>query len=398
MGTVLVALASASLLAWVYLFFFRHWFWRAAERLPAAPPSRPERAWPHVAVVVPARDEAATIAATLEALLAQDYPGPFTVTLVDDGSRDGTGAIAARIAAAPASAGRLRIVAGTPLPEGWSGKLWAVENGIRAVRAGEVPPPEFVFLTDADTVHGPATLRRLVGHAETQGRDMVSLMVRLACATSWEKRLTPAFVYFFQMLYPFGAVNDDRRAMAGAAGACILVRRSALERAGGIAAIRGALIDDCALAAAVKRTGGRLWLGLADDNLSLRRYPALAEFWDMVARTAYTQLRYSPLRLAGTILGLSLVFLAPPVLTLLALATADWPAVVPSGAAWALMTGSFAPILRYYRLSAVRAVALPAIATLYLGMTFDSARRHWRGRGGLWKGRTYAVPPSAHHG
>lgn len=396
MNSALLALAAASLAAWVHLIFFRRGFWRCRERLPAAA-DRSGDAWPSVAVVIPARDEAATIAATLEALLAQDYPGPFTITLVDDGSRDDTGAIAAAIAARPDSAGRLHVVAGTPLPDGWSGKLWAVENGLRAVRArGETP--DFIFLTDADTVHGTATLRRLVAQARASGRAMVSLMVRLACEHAWEKRLTPAFVYFFQMLYPFGAINDDRDATAGAAGACILVGASALDRAGGIAAIRGTLIDDCSLAAAVKRAGGGLWLGLADDNLSLRRYPALAEFWDMVARTAYTQLGYSPLRLVGTVLGLALVFFAPPLVTLAGAASGHELAAALAALAWAMMTASFLPILRYYRLPTWRALSLPLIAGLYTAMTIDSARRHWRGRGGGWQGRTYSPRPPRQNG
>ncbi len=380
MSLALTALAALGLAAWLYLVLLRHGFWRAAERLPQAPAPQ---AWPTVAVVVPARDEAETIAATLEALLAQDYPGTLTVTLVDDGSSDSTGDIARRLAAQNA---RLRVVQGAPLPAGWSGKLWAVETGVRAASADA---PGFIFLTDADTVHGPATLRRLVAHAEASRRDMVSLMVRLACASPWERLLTPAFVFFFQMLYPFAAVNDDRNRTAGAAGACVLVRRDALARAGGIAAIRAALIDDCALAAAVKRTGGRLWLGLADDSVSLRRYPVLAEFWDMVARTAYTQLRYSPALLVATVVAMAAIYLAPPLLLAGALATRAWLEAALAGAATALMLASFRPILRYYRLPAWRVVTLPAVAALYVAMTVDSALRHWRGRGGGWKGRHY---------
>jgi hopene-associated glycosyltransferase HpnB len=385
----LTALAALGLAAWLYLVFLRHGFWRAAERLPQAPAPQ---AWPAVAVVVPARDEAQTIAATIAALLAQDYPGPLTITLVDDGSSDGTGDIARGLAARDS---RLRVVQGTALPAGWSGKLWALETGVRAASADAgTKGPDFIFLTDADTVHAPATLRRLVAHAEADRRDMVSLMVRLACESAWERLLTPAFVFFFQMLYPFAAVNDDRDPAAGAAGACVLVRRAALARAGGIAAIRAALIDDCALAAVVKRTGGRLWLGLAEDSASLRRYTRLAEFWDMVARTAYTQLRYSPVLLAGTVLAMVVIYLAPPVLLAGALAAGAWLTAALAGAALALMLASFRPILRYYRLPAWRAATLPAVAALYVAMTVDSALRHFRGRGGGWKGRHYAAAGS----
>jgi len=385
MSLALTLLAACGLAAWIYLVFFRHGFWRTAERLPLAPAPR---AWPAVAVVVPARDEAPTIAATLQALLAQDYRGPLAVILVDDGSSDGTGDIARQIAAQDS---RLQVIAGTALPAGWSGKLWAVETGVQAASAAA---PAYIFLTDADTLHGPATLRRLVAHAEAAQRDLVSLMVRLACEGPWERLLTPAFVFFFQMLYPFAAVNDDRDGTAGAAGACVLVRREALERAGGIAAIRGALIDDCALAAAVKRQGGHLWLGLADDSVSVRRYPVLAEFWDMVARTAFTQLRYSPLLLVATVIAMAAIYLAPPLLLLAALASGAWLDAALAGAAVALMLASFRPVLYYYRLPAWRVVTLPAVAALYVAMTVDSALRHWRGRGGGWKGRHYAAAGS----
>jgi hopene-associated glycosyltransferase HpnB len=384
----LTLVAALGLAAWGHLVFFRHGFWRTRERLPEAPaPTR----WPAVAIVVPARDEAETIAATLVALLAQDYPGPLSVTLVDDGSSDGTGDIARGLAARDA---RLAVVPGTTLPAGWSGKLWAVETGVRAASTRALTAPEYLFLTDADTVHGPASLRRLVAHAMANRRDMVSLMVRLSCATAWERLLTPAFVYFFQMLYPFAAVNDDANQTAGAAGACVLVRAEALARAGGIAAIREALIDDCALAGAVKRSGGKLWLGLADDSVSLRRYAALAEFWAMVARTAYTQLRYSSLLLLGTVLAMGAIYLGPPLLLAVGLALRAWPMAALAGGALGLMLASFRPILRYYRLPAWRVMTLPAAALLYVAMTVDSALRHWRGRGGGWKGRHYAAASS----
>lgn len=339
--------------------------------------------WPAVAAIVPARNEAATIAQVIEALARQDYPGPLSIVVVDDNSEDGTGAIATQAVSLPGAARPVSIVTGAALPTGWSGKLWAVEQGVLA--SGE---SEFLFLTDADTVHAPETVRRLVAQAESARHDLVSLMVRLACNSFWERMLVPAFIFFFQMLYPFPAVNDPRSKFAGAAGACVLVRRAALQRIGGISAIRAALIDDCALAGAVKR-GGTIFLGLADRSFSLRRYTSLGEFWRMVARSAFTQLRYSPALLLGAVLGMALVYLAPPLVFLSGALTGAWTAAMLSAAAWTLMCVAYVPTLTYHRLPAELAFALPAVAALYVLMTIDSARRHFAGTGGSWKGRTY---------
>ncbi|MCW5774322.1 MAG: glycosyltransferase [Rhodospirillaceae bacterium] len=381
LATALAGLAAA---AWVYLVLFHGRFWHADQRLPA--PSALPAAAPDIAVVIPARNEAEGIGATVESLLTQDYSGRIDIVVVDDGSDDGTAEVARAAAARRGADDRLRIVAAPPLPPGWSGKLWAVHNGLAATPADR----RYVLLTDADIVHGRDALARLVAKAET-GLDLVSLMVRLHCESFAERLLIPAFVFFFQKLYPFPAVNDSRRRLAGAAGGCMLVRRAALDRAGGVAAIKGALIDDCALAAALKRNGP-IWLGLADTSTSLRRYPRIGEVWRMVARTAYTQLRHSPLLVAGTVLGMSLLYLVPPLALLLGLALAAWPPAALGGGALALMLLAYLPTWRMYRGNDPLFVLLPFAALLYTCMTVDSARQHRRGRGGAWKGRTYPTP------
>ena len=386
--TWLDGVAGVAMLAWLYLLLFHDRFWRCTERL--APPVDPSAAaWPAIAAVVPARNEEETIVAVLDGLVAQDYPGALSILLVDDHSTDQTRSRAQALTAHAGNRPGLTIVSGEPLPPGWAGKLWALHQGIaEATRAR--PETEFYFFTDADIVHSPHTLRNLVGKAAAERCDVVSLMAKLHCSTAWERLLIPAFVFFFQMLYPFPSVNDPRRSTAAAGGGCVLIRRTVLERIGGIAAIRGALIDDCALAKAVKRSGGRLWLGLADDTRSLRVYRDLSPIWMMVARSAFTQLRYSVLILLGTILGMLLVFLAPPLLVLDgALHAASMTTLLIAGAAWLLMGGVYLPTLRYYRQPAALALSLPVAAVLYMGMTLDSARRHWWGSGSRWKGRDY---------
>ena len=329
---------------------------------------------PPVAVVIPARDEAPVIEATIRSLLAQDYPGPFRVILVDDGSTDGTGAIARRL-----TDPRLTVLTGTPRPAGWSGKLWAVAQGI-----AEAGDPAFVLLTDADIIHQPEHLRALVAQAEAGDRDLVSEMVALACDSLAERALVPAFVFFFQLLYPFAWVNDPMRETAAAAGGTILLRRRALTRIGGIAAVRGALIDDVALAAAVK-TGGRIWLGHATLARSVRPYPGVADIWRMVARTAYVQLRFSPLLLAGTTLGMALIWLVPPVVAL----SGHGVACLCGWVAWAMLAGSYWPTLRRFGRIWLWAPFLPLVAAFYMAATIGSAVNHYTGRGVSWKGRAY---------
>ena len=369
---------AIALAAWVYLLGFRGGFWRARDRDDVGPPLPAPARWPKVTAVVPARNEADVIARSIGSLLAQDYPGEFRIILVDDASEDGTRA------AAPSS-DRLDILANTALPGGWTGKLWAVNRGVQAVSAS-VDPPDYLWLTDADIAHAPDNLRRLVTRAEAGGFTLTSLMAKLSTESAADRLMIPAFVFFFDMLYPFAWVNNARRRIAAAAGGCMLVRRDALERAGGIAAIRHEIIDDCALGALMKRQGP-IWLGLTDRAASLRPYGSLAAIGRMIARSAYAQLNYSPLMLLGTIVGLSLTYLAPPVLTVVGHGSAR----LLGALAWLAMTLALAPMLRFYRLGVWRGTVLPLIAALYLAFTVRSALDVWRGRGGQWKGRSQAV-------
>jgi hopene-associated glycosyltransferase HpnB len=388
---VQLIIAAIVLATWLYLIAARGGFWRAAERdddgaVPAALPSMPQ--WPPVTAVVPARDEAETVGDTVASLLRQDYRGPFNVILVDDQSRDATARVAREGAAAFGAGDRLNVIAGRPLPAGWTGKLWAQNQGVEAV-AQAANPPEYLLLTDADIVFAPGALSSLVARAERQGLVLNSLMVKLRCKSFAERMFVPAFVFFFQMLYPFGWVNDPRHATAAAAGGCMLVKREALQAAGGLASIRGALIDDCALAKLLKARGP-IALALTDNANSRRAYPSIGDIRRMVARTAYAQLGYSPLLLAGTVLGLAVTYLAPVVLTLLADGFAQFAGLF----AWALMAIAFRPNLRFYGMSGLRswlwAAALPAIAAMYMAFTLDSAYQHARGHGGMWKGRAQA--------
>jgi hopene-associated glycosyltransferase HpnB len=371
---IAVVLGAIALAIWLGLVFAHGGFWRAGER-DGAMAGLPPGGWPPVVAVVPARDEAEVIERSIAALAAQDYPGDFRIILVDDASSDGTAALARG-----AGGERLTVLRGEPLAPGWTGKLWAVSQGVAAAGA-----PSYLWLTDADIVHAPDTLRSLVVRAESRGLVLVSLMAKLRCASLAERALVPAFVFFFQLLYPFARVNRPGRT-AAAAGGCMLVRREALARAGGIAAIRDALIDDCAMGALMKRQGP-IWLGLTERSDSIRRYDSLGSIADMIARSAYAQLGYSPLALAGTIAGLALVYLVPPALALFGHDSARWLGL----AAWLLMALSFQPMLRFYRRSPLWGLALPLIALFYAGCTLLSALRHWRGRGGMWKGRAQAA-------
>lgn len=381
-------IAFGSLAAWLWLLLCQGFFWRTDVRLPA----REEPAeWPFVCVVVPARDEASVLPESLPSLLAQDYPGRAEVFLVDDGSSDGTGELARELARRH---GGLPLTVGSPgePPAGWTGKLWAVRHGIGLARARG---PEYLLLTDADIAHEPGSLRELVAAARTGGLDLVSLMARLRVESVWERLVVPAFVYFFAQLYPFRRIAVDGSRTAAAAGGCVLLRADAAERARIPDAIRHAVIDDVALAKAVKRGGGRIWLGLADRVDSVRPYPRLHDLWRMVSRSAYAQLRHSPPLLAGTVAGLALVYLVPPVALLAGLATGAAWAAAAGGLAWVLMAATYLPMLRYYRQPRWLAPLLPVTAFLYLLMTVDSAVQHYRGRGAAWKGRTYARPDTA---
>jgi hopene-associated glycosyltransferase HpnB len=373
--------AAVAASAWGYLLAGHGRFWRADVRLPEVPP--PAR-WPSVVAIVPARNEAELIGSTVAGLLAQDYPGRLDVVVVDDASTDETAAVAC--AAGPG--GGLTVLRGAARPAGWAGKPWAVHQGL--VHASGGLSPQWFLLTDADIHHPPASLRRLVAFGLAERRDLVSLMARLRTETPAERLLVPAFVYFFSMLYPFARVAGRGRT-AAAAGGCILVRADALARAGGVRSVRNELIDDVALARRVAATGGSLWLGLADEVRSRRAYPRLGDLWAMVARSADTQLRHSRLLLAGTVCGLGLLYGVPVGSTLLGLARRRAPLSLLGGFAWLLSTVSYLPTVRYHRLHPGWSLTLPVAATLYAGMTVDSALRHRRGRGVTWKGRIY--PP-----
>lgn len=372
---------------WAWLLIAHGGFWRADQTDESAASEPP--VWPSVAAVVPARDEADVIAASIGSLLAQDYPGPFKVILVDDGSVDGTAAAAREAARAAGRPERLEILTGAPLPSGWTGKLWAMSQGVAHAEAWAAPP-RLLWLTDADIAHAPDNLSRLVARAEAGGLALTSLMAELRCRSFAERMLVPAFVLFFQMVYPFRWANRPDRATAAAAGGCMLVRRSALDAAGGLPAIRSAIIDDCALAAALKRQGP-IWVGLTHRATSLRGYPTVGAVGRMVARSAYAQLDYSPWLLAGTLAGLLLTFIAPPALALLAPAPARFAGI----AAWIAMAVAFQPMLRFYGRSPLWGPALPLIAALYSAFTLQSAIDVWRGRGGMWKGRPQALARAA---
>ena len=375
-------MACAAALAWGWLLALRGGFWRI-DAVPAAP--APDR-WPEVVAVIPARDEADVIGAAVRSLLGQDYPGKFSLVVTDDGSRDGTAELARQAAAAVGAADRLTVVTAPPLAAGWSGKMWAQAHGIAAAQSSH-PEAELLLLTDADIGHAADALRTSVARLIAERRDMLSLMVSLSTATLAEKLIVPAFVFFFRLLYPFRWVADPARPTAAAAGGYILLRRDVLSRIGGLAVIRDALIDDCSLAAAVKGAGGRLSLDLAEGTVSLRRYPGASGLWMMIARSAYTQLDYSPWRLSGTVVAMCVGLLAPPLLVVF-----DSAARVPALAAWAAMSLAYAPMVRAYRLPLANAVLLPLVALFFLGATVDSARRHWVGRGGEWKGRVQMCP------
>lgn len=370
---VVLALGLLTLGIWIYLVAARGRFWQIRACDPPASSPSPAR----VAAIVPARDESAVVGPAIQSLLAQNHSGPFHVFLVDDHSTDGTAGAASRAADETGALDRLTVLSARPLPAGWAGKVWAMSEGVRHVR--ESFQPDFYLFTDADIVHAADNLAGLL-HRMGDGRDMVSLMVHLRCQSLAERALIPAFVYFFFQLYPPAWIADSKRRTAGAAGGCMLVRAEALERAGGLAAIAGERIDDCALAARIKAQGGRLWLGAAARTESVRGYPGFGDILRMISRSAYTQLRHSPLLLAGTVLAMAITYFAP----LFLLCTTAWPFGV---AAWVLMSASLLPVLRLYRRNPLWATLLPAMAAFYVAATLHSAIRHWRGRGGEWKGR-----------
>ena len=387
MASVALILAGLSLLIWIVLTFFRGAFWQLRAFDDDIAPHSAPLVWPRVACVMPARNEAETIARAVSSLARQEYPGEFRIVIVDDHSEDATVDLARSAAQEAGAADRVRILHAEALQSGWTGKLWALQQGIASC---EQDAPEYIWFTDADIVHAPDTLARLVSRAEQQRVELVSLMVLLQAKAFPERLLIPPFLYFFLKLYPPLWIADTKAKTAGAAGGCILLRRTALERAGGFAVIRGEVIDDCALAHAVKRSGGVIWMGLTRTSVSLRAYQTFGEIRDLIARTAFTQLNYSFLLLTGTLAGMLLTYLAPIVLTFYPQA-AVWRLGL---AAWLLMALTYLPTVRFYGLSPLWAPFLPVAAAFYSYATWLSAVRNWLGRGGQWKGRAQAARAS----
>ena len=380
-----LVLATASLAIWVYLLLARGGFWRARERDEFWPRDADPAHWPDVVAIIPARDEAECVGKCVASLLRQDYPGRFSIMLVDDESRDGTGDIAKAAAVSCGSEERLTILRGAPRPPAWGGKVWAMSQGLEEVGKSEAPPERLLFC-DADIAFAPDILSMLARRAEADNCALVSLMAKLRCTSLAERALIPAFVFFFQMLYPFAWVNDPRAHAAAAAGGCMLADRQALLRAGGFEAMRGALIDDCALAALMKPQGP-LALALTRGVVSLRPYPHFGDIGAMVARSAYSQLDYSLIKLIGVAAGMILTFLVAPFAALFASGAAGLIGLV----AWIVMALAFQPMLRFYGRATSWGLAMPLIAGAYLAFTLNSAYLYWRGRGGQWKGRVQAA-------
>ncbi|HXT26838.1 MAG TPA: glycosyltransferase [Candidatus Eisenbacteria bacterium] len=376
-------LSFLSLAIWLVLFLSWGKFWRVWESDADHSVVSAPQYWPRVTAVIPARNEAASIAAVIVALAKQDYPGEFSVIIVDDHSEDATAELARNAGTESGAPSRFQVITAPNLAAGWTGKLWALNSGI-GVATAKNPAPEFLWFTDADVAHGPDTLRRLVTRAQQDNLDLTSLMVLLESQTFAERLLIPAFLYFFLMLYPPNWIANPRGKTAGAAGGCILLHRAALDRIGGLVSIRNEIIDDCSLARVVKRSGGKIWMGLTRASHSLRGDSGLAEIRDMIARTAFTQLHYSALQLFGTLAGLTITFLVPVALTF-----APSPRIwLPALLAWCLMTASFLPTITFYHLSPLWSPLLPLSALFYSYATFLSALRHWQGRGAQWKGRS----------
>jgi hopene-associated glycosyltransferase HpnB len=377
-------LAVICMAVWVYLLVGRGWFWLGNVGDAAQLAGRPDR-WPAVVVVIPARNESQVIASSVQSLLQQEYPGPLAIIVVDDDSSDDTAPVARHTATAVPNR-QLTVIRGKGPSGGWTGKLWALNQGIAAA---EMSRPEYLLLTDADIVHAPDMLAWLVTHALAGRFVLTSLMAKLRCQSIAERSHVPAFIYFFQMLFPFSWVCRPESKVAAAAGGCMLVRADALANVGGIASIHNALIDDCALAAKLK-TVGPIWLGLTDRVRSVRPYNTLSDVRQMISRSAYAQLRYSPLLLAATAAGMTITFVIPPMLAIFATGLPRYLGLLT----WLMMAVSFMPTLRFYRVLWLWSITLPGIALLYLYYTLNSAYQYLRRRGGQWKGRVHVDAPS----
>jgi hopene-associated glycosyltransferase HpnB len=377
-STILFAVATLPVLIWSYLLLARGGFWRVRRQLSQQRPDSTLAC--SVVAVVPARNEAGVIAGAVRSLLQQKFSGTVRVIVIDDGSTDGTGNVALQAASSIGAAANLTVIAAPAPPSDWTGKVWAMSRGVLAALAMR---PEYLLFTDADIVHEPENVAALVGQARARNLDLVSYMVRLSTVGFAERCLIPAFVFFFFKLYPPAWVRSRESGVAGAAGGCILIRPQALAAIGGLERIRAQIIDDCALARAVKAAGGSIWLGLTLTARSTRRYGSLREIEHMISRTAFNQLRHSYLLLAATELGLFLTYLLPPLMLLSAHAVS----IALGAVALALMGVAYAPMLRFYGLSPLWGLGLPAVALFYGAATVHSAWQYCLGRGGQWKGR-----------
>jgi hopene-associated glycosyltransferase HpnB len=380
----MLIIAIACLFLWLSLLLFWGQFWLGVQ---LSPSQKTLESYPCVCVVIPARDEAEVIANSLESVLQQNYAGNLAVILVDDNSSDDTAKIAQKTANNLEKITQLHLISGQALPPGWKGKLWALEQGINYAK--QVIKPDYILLTDADICHHNSNLTELITKAETEQLDLVSLMVLLRCQSFWEKLLIPAFVFFFQKLYPFKLVNNPHSFVAAAAGGCILIRANTLEKIGGVASLKNALIDDCTLAKKVKENQGKIWLGLTQNTISLRPYDSLKSIWDMVARTAFYQLNYSWLLLIGTILGLVFVYLIPLMAIIWGIINQDITVTIIGLITYCLITVAYFPTIKLYQIFPLWSCLLSAIAFFYGLMTIDSALKHLQGQGGSWKGRVY---------
>ena len=391
---ILIVTLSLSLLIWLFLLLFWGQFWRNKTNLDLCYPltskeqDRSGDEYPNIWVVIPVRNEAEVISDSLSSLLQQDYRGEFNIVLVDDQSTDQTTAIAKAIAQKLNCQAKLHLVMGKSLPAGWKGKIWAIAQGIDYISTQNIKP-DYLLLTDGDIQHDTHNLQKLVDFAQIQQLDLVSLMVLLRCQSFWEKLLIPAFVFFFEKLYPFDWVNNPQKSIAAAAGGCILIRYQTLKAIGGIAVIRDALIDDCSLAQKVKAQNYKIWLGLTSSNFSLRPYQNLKSIWNMVARNAYTQLNYSVWLLGIAVIGMIILYLSSPIALFVGIFQHNMAITLFGIIIWFLMAIAYLPTIQLYQLSPWWSLSLPAIAFLYTLMTIDSARKHWLGEGEVWKGRTY---------